>query len=90
VDDVVEQQVTANIHIAAMLAQHRGNADAADRARYHLGGRLRVVADFGIIVRPGPKQQLVGIQCAMTIENRLAAQIDKGRLRRRCSLGGLC
>ena len=76
-DDVVEQQRAVDIDEAAVRPQHRRHADPAERVRDHLRGRLHVVADIGVVMRAGSKQQLVRMERAVAIENRLTAEVDE-------------
>ncbi|CAM2150647.1 hypothetical protein PT2222_240049 [Paraburkholderia tropica] len=88
--DVVEQQLAAHVDVAVMAPEHGGHAELAHRARHHLSGGMAVVEDFGAILRAAAKQQLVGVQRAVAVEDRLPPEIDE-RLptEARCVLHGL-
>jgi hypothetical protein len=80
VDDIVEQQIPIHVHKAAIVPQHRRQPDLADRARNHVRCRLHVVEDQRAILGAVAKQQFIGVQGAVAIEDRLATEEDAFRL----------
>jgi hypothetical protein len=60
-----------------MPPEYRGHTDSAEGARHDLRRRLSVVGDFRIVVGAGPEQQFIGVERALSIEDRLAAKIDE-------------